>query len=153
MSVNLIQKLRLIDKSALDKNKMDNRLHIGPGEVLLQIDGKPYRIPRGLDLVRKFKDNLQVMNRTSELARQYGANFSGFDSGIYAYNSTILLGLNNIQENHDYDVEFIPGTIGNCNSMMIGNTGSGGDLIAFWGTGVPTERENEIKNWEISKII
>jgi hypothetical protein len=61
---------------------MDSRLRIEYGEILLQIDGKPYKIPKGLDLVKKFKDNSEVMNRTRELAKQYGSSFSSFDCGI-----------------------------------------------------------------------
>jgi len=61
---------------------MDKRLKIKKGEALIQIDGNVYKIPRNLNLVEKYKNNSNVMERTRELAREYGTNFINFHEGI-----------------------------------------------------------------------
>ncbi len=64
---------------------MDNRLHLKPGEVLLQIDNQTYKIPKEVDLIERFGKNASVIKRTSELAREYGVNFQDLEKGISCF--------------------------------------------------------------------
>ncbi|MBW3023327.1 hypothetical protein KY308_04450 [Candidatus Woesearchaeota archaeon] len=55
---------------------------INPGEELLNIDTKVYRIPKQVDLTVNHGRDKEVAKRTRELAKQYGTNFHSFFDGI-----------------------------------------------------------------------
>src|SRR3989344_3887055 len=67
----------------MDLNKMDANLRTKDGETLIQIESRVYSLPfNAQDLLARYKDDRKVMQKTMELARQYGTPFFGFDEGI-----------------------------------------------------------------------
>lgn len=66
----------------LFRKKSNNPLFIRKGEALLQIDGRVYKLPKGVDSPKKYQDNEEVRTRTIQLAREYGTIFEGFRQKI-----------------------------------------------------------------------
>ncbi len=62
---------------------MPKDLCIKEGEALLVVDDKVYKLPKGIDLIKKYGNNSKVIKRTRELAKKYGMkNFIDFNYGI-----------------------------------------------------------------------
>jgi hypothetical protein len=61
---------------------MINPLGITRDEKLIQINGKQYKIPSNVNLVKTWGQNLKILKRTRELAEQLGLKFRDFDKGV-----------------------------------------------------------------------